>query len=105
MSDIQIKVVPETLISVSADVTRKIDGVEKAFVEIERIIQNTSSYWEGDGHNECEEAYQIRKENYESIFRSFKEHIASLQEIAGVYEQVEVSAEDLSMNLEGDVIF
>jgi len=105
MSDIQIKVLPETLISVSEDVTQKIGRVQTAFTELEHIIQNTSSYWEGDGHKECVEAYQIRKENYESIFRSFKEHIGSLKEIAGVYQQVEAAAEDLSMDLEGDIIF
>lgn len=105
MNDIQIKVLPETLVSISADVNQKINRVQNAFVEIDSVIQNTSSYWEGDGHNECVEAYQIRKENYESIFRSFKEHITSLQEIAGVYQQVEVAAEELSMDLEGDVIF
>lgn len=105
MSDIQIKVVPETLISISADVTQKIDRVRAAFAELEHIIQNTSSYWEGDGHSECVEVYQLRKENYENIFQTFKEHIASLQEIAGVYQQAEAVAEDLSKDLEGDVIF
>lgn len=105
MSNIQIKVLPETLITISSDVTQKIGRVQNAFAEVDRVVQNTSSYWEGDGHNECVEAYQIRKENYESIFRSFKEHIVSLQEIAGVYQQAEAFAEDLSMDLEGDVIF
>ena len=105
MSDIKIKVLPETLMSISADVTQKIGKVQNAFTELENIIQKTSSYWEGDGHSEYVEAYQNRKENYENIFRSFKEHISSLQEIAGVYQQVEAEVEDLSMNLEGDVIF
>lgn len=105
MSDIQIKVLPETLISISTDVTQKIGKLQTAFMDLEHIIQSTSSYWEGDGHSECVEAYQIRKENYETIFRNFKTHIDSLHEIAGVYQQVEVAAEDLSMELEGDVIF
>ena len=105
MGDIQIKVIPETLVSISADVTQKIDRVQSAFQDLEQIIQNTSSYWEGDGNSECIEAYQNRKENYENIFRAFREHIVSLQEIAGVYQQVEATAEDLSMDLNGDVIF
>ena len=67
MNGIEIKVTPETLVTVSTDVTQKISKVQSAFAELEGIIQNTSSYWEGDGHDKCVGAYQLRKENYQNI--------------------------------------
>lgn len=104
MSDIQIKVTPEMLVSLSMDVTQKIAKVKSAFGELESIIQGSSSYWEGDGQSAYVQAYQLRKENYENIFQSFQEYVVNLQQIAGVYQQVETFAEELSMDLEGDVI-
>lgn len=104
MSGIEIKVTPETLVTVSTDVTQKISKVQSAFAELEGIIQTTSSYWEGAGHDKCVEAYQHRKENYQNILKSFQDHIANLHEIAGVYQESETFAEELSMELEGDVI-
>lgn len=104
MNSIEIKVTPETLVSISADVTQKISSVQSAFTELEGIIQNTASYWEGDGHDAFVEAYQLRKDNYMSILQSFQDHIANLQQIAGGYQQADTFAEELSLELEGDVI-
>mgnify|MGYP003302625469 CR=1 FL=1 len=104
MSNIQIKVTPETLRKVSADTSQKIKKVQDAFVTLESIIQNTSSYWDGDGQSACVEAYQYRKDDYEKIFKSFLEHIINLEQIAGVYQESEDFAEDLSTDLPSDVI-
>ena len=104
MSDMHIKVTTETLLSISADVSRKIEKVQTAFDELEGIIKSSASYWEGKGQRAFENAYEIRKENYQGILTSFHEHIVNLQEIAGVYEQTEQAAEDLAMDLAGDVI-
>ena len=104
MNDIHIKVTPETLVNISSDVSQKIGKVQNAFSELEGIIQASSSYWEGDGNDAFVKAYELRKENYEGILKSFQEHIVNLQEIAGVYQQAENTAEDWALDLEGDVI-
>lgn len=104
MSDIHIKVTPETLTSISSDVTQKVNRAQNAFMELEEVIQSTSHYWEGKGHDAFVAAYQLRKESYMNIFKSFQEHIVNLQQIAGVYQQSENFAESMIQELEADVI-
>lgn len=103
MDDIQVKVTPETLLSISADVTQKIAKVQNAFGELDSIIRGSGSYWEGRGQSAFAHAYELR-ENYEKILKSFQEHIVNLQQIAGVYRETEAFAEDLSLQLESNVI-
>lgn len=101
---IHIKVTTEVLTSVSGDVTQKINKVQKAFDEIDTVIRNTTSYWEGDGNNQCREYYKIRQDDYERILRDFKTHIENLQQIAVGYKEVEEKAITYSSILPEDVI-
>lgn len=105
MSDIQVKVTTEVLQNVSADVTKKIAEVKNAFTELETIVQNSTSYWEGGGNDEFRQAYEIRKDDYSDILNSFEEHISNLLTIAGVYQQTENKVEELAQALPVDIIF
>ena len=104
MNEMHIKVTTETLVSISADVTSKIDKVQSAFLELEEIVKGSVSYWEGNGQAGFRDAYDIRKDNYNEILQSFREHIVKLQQMAGVYEAAEQAAEELVFDLAGDVI-
>lgn len=105
MDSIHVKVTPETLVSVSQQVTGKIVEVQKAFDDINDVIQKTASYWEGDGQAQCLQYYQTRKEDYSRILREFKTHAENLSQIAGGYTQVETKATALAQTLLEDVIF
>ena len=104
MSGIHIKVTTETLLSVSAEVTQKINKVQKAFDEIDTVVRGTSSYWEGEGHGKCCDYYQIRQDDYDRILREFKTHIENLQRIAGGYKEAESAATMHAQVLPVDVI-
>ena len=104
MDSIHIKVTTEKLEAVSAEVSQKINKVQKAFEEVDTVIRKTSSYWEGDGNARCREYFQIRQDDYNRIFRDFKTHIENLQQIAAGYKEAETSAVMYAQILTEDVI-
>lgn len=99
MGEMQIKVTPENLKTISADVEQKIKSVENAFEQLEEIVQRTSVYWEGEGQRRFLQSYEIRGDDYKRIFLSFREHMINLQRIAGVYEEAENDNQDFSQEL------
>ena len=48
--------------------------------------------------------YDIRKDDYERIFKEFDNHLKKLQQIAGIYEETEKSVEEVANILPSDVI-
>lgn len=104
MSDFRIKVTTETLVSVSQDVIQKVNKVQKAFDEIDSIVRGTASYWDGDGHAECNKYFEVRKDDYDRILRELKTHVENLQLIAGGYKEVEEKTTSYSGMLPEDII-
>jgi len=105
MDSIKLLVTTETLVNVSVDVSNKVGKVQQAFNDLNNLIMSTNQYWEGVGHNAFEEAYNIRKDDYESILTSMYDYVIKLQEMAGVYSQAEQVAMEESFMLPSDAIF
>ena len=94
MENVTIKVEPQILKSISMDVVASIEKTESAFREIDNIIERSGSYWNGNGHTGMQRVHAGKRD----------EHIQSLQQIAGVYEQTEQIASQVATSLEADVI-
>lgn len=99
VEEMHIKVTPENLRAISGDVEQKIKKVENAFGQLEEVVQRTAAYWEGEGQRKFVQSYEIRSDDYERIFLSFREHIVNLQQIAGIYQEAEKDNTDFSKEL------
>ena len=104
MDEFIIKVTPERLESVSYEVVGNVEKVQKAFENVNNLLATTSHYWQGDGQEKMKETYDLKKDDYERVFREIKEHVVKLQTIAGVYRETEKSNRDIMNMLPGDVI-
>ena len=99
-----IKVTPEILNAVSSDVFHKIDRAQNAFQQIDSLIGEMSSHWNGDGYDRMRLAYNSQKDDYEQIFRALSDHTENLQLIASGYNVTEKKAVDISNILPSDII-
>lgn len=86
---ITVKVQTERLISTAGDVEAKIRRLERAFAAMGQTVNASRRYWEGDGVASFQAAYRKKNDAVQTAFRRFRENVADLREIAGVYEQSE----------------
>lgn len=104
MENVTIKVEPQVLKNISADVIAKIEKTEYAFREIEDIVERSSSYWNGNGYTGMRKVYVNKKDDYKEICKMLREHIQNLQQIAGIYDATENIANQIAASLESDVL-
>lgn len=88
-SGFTIKVKTEQLISAAGDVEGKIRCLEQAFAEIERTVNGSRRYWEGDGASAYQQAYRKKADTIRAALQRFRNSAVNLQQIAGVYDQSE----------------
>lgn len=104
MEEIKIKVSTDRLKNVFTNVTTRIDNVQKAFDEVDQKITQSITYWESQGHDSMKQNFDIRKDDYQKLFKEFEQHIKNLQEIAGVYEASEKNITEAANSLPNDLI-
>ncbi len=100
----RLKVNTDTLISASAQVEGKIRKASAAFAQIEETVKGSRTYWDSDGNSQYLKAYNSKKEEINLALNRFKEHIADLRTIAGVYAEAENAATERNNELNTDVI-
>ena len=104
MQEIRIKVSTDQLKTVFANVTTRIANVQKAFDEVDQKVTHSTTYWESQGHDSMQQNFEIRKDDYQKLFKEFEQHIRNLQEIAGVYEKSEKNIAETANSLPNDLI-
>ena len=104
MDDIIIKVDTDVLRKVSGNAKEKIQNAKRAFEDMETLIRRTADYWEGQGHDSMQNAYQMRSDDYQRIFMGLEDHVNNLLQIAGVYETGENKITQAAGALPADVI-
>lgn len=100
----KIKVSTEALIAAASEASAQISRVSAEFDEIDRTVKNSSSYWEGEGHDAYLGSYSRRIDRIQNALNRFKEHITDLEQIAGVYEETETEVMESTDPLPMDVI-
>ena len=100
----KIIVKTDQLITVSGSVEGQISKTRAAFSDIEKTIRNTSSYWDGDGHNAFLNTYLGRLARINEALARFEENVTDLRTIAGVYEKADREVQDSIPSLPNDII-
>jgi len=99
-----LKVSTEELKAQSGEVTNFIQVLQDRLESIEHNIQETMCYWEGEANEAAIVQYKARKNELNDIIHRFREHVTDLEQIAGVYEQTEQTAEKIASGLPSNII-
>lgn len=99
-----IWVTPEVLISRAAEVTQKIDSMDRVLQSIQRKVNATKSYWTGEASDVCRRQYISEQEEISEIMKRLKNQPRTLLTIANVYKQTEEAAQNISVPLPGNII-
>lgn len=101
---VHIRVTPEQLKTKSDEVTVAISNMERALGRLSDIMQKTSSYWQGEAGDLHRRLYSEDKEVVDEMMKRLKEHPRDLLAIAGIYQEAEQKAVELSNMLPEDII-
>ncbi len=104
MDDFTILAAPEALMSVSADISQKIDHMKSASSEISGIIQRTESYWVGDAAELHRTLLKEQLPKLETIITGFVSQAGKLEQIAANYSGTSQSVKEMVEELPSDVI-
>ena len=88
---------PAQLSAQAAVVEQKINALVHEFSDMEQLMKGTTSYWGGEAGDFHREQYLSYKNYIEEMIRRYREHVADLRQMAGVYdtaERVAVTAAD-----------
>ncbi len=103
-SQITVKVSTQELKNASTAVKSGLDGLKKIFGELETTVNRTKSYWEGEAADQHRNKYTEQKDKIEEALARIAEQVTDLEQMAGIYEDAERSASQLSSSLPSDVI-
>ncbi len=104
MENSQIIVSTEKLASAADEADCQIDAVQKAFEEIRKRVDGTSSYWEGKGRESFYSAYAAKTDKILTSLARFREQTEDLRTMAGIYVDAETAAVEAGTSLASDVI-
>lgn len=103
-SGMRLKVKPEELLTVSAEVEEQVRTLRQQFARADGIVKRSSHYWEGQGQMAYVRSYQTKYDRIENALRLFSGNVNSLRTIAGVYSQTEAQVTEMANSLSEDVI-
>ena len=101
---VQLKVTPAELKNAAGEISGQIRQVENGFGNLEREINASRNYWEGDASNAHLKYYESFKDEIAMALRRLKEHPTDLLRMAGLYEDNEKEAVQIAASLSDDVI-
>lgn len=104
MNDITIRVTTEQLAIAAETAEQAIGRVSNDFSDILGCVNASSRYWEGRGNDAHVRKMRTEMEKVEQMLNRFKEDVADLRKIAGIYEQTHRETVEYTNQLSADVI-
>ena len=104
MTGMVIKVSTERMRAAADSVESKMNVMRDSFDELDSIMRNCTSYWEGDGADHYRQVYDSYKDDISEVLARLREQIMDLRQMAGIYEQTEQTNTSKGASLPDDVI-
>lgn len=104
MEQVRIRVETSVLEERADFAEQKIQCVQSHFEKIDQIVKNSKNYWEGDANDAHIREFQEYQDDIDEILARFRENVTDLRKIAGVYQEAEKAAAEISSDLPMDVI-
>lgn len=101
---IHLKVSTDLLQRKAEEIQEQIEQVEIDLEEYRRIIEIKKNYWKGEAGNIHQNYFKSFQEDLPIIVKRLKEHPIELMKMAGVYQEAETRAMEISMALPEDII-
>ena len=98
-----IRVSTEELILFANEANEKIVQMRKLLETVNRIVNSSQSFWEGDGQTAYLRAWQAGQGKTEEILARMLGHVDHVRMIAGVYEKEEREVEEKARLLPADI--
>lgn len=99
-----LRVTPEEMLKKASEIERYVKRIENQFGELERIVNRTAGYWNGDAGDKYRNVYKEDKDERVEIVKRLKEHVSDLRSMSGVYSTTEKEVEVIANDLPADVI-
>ena len=87
-----VKVTAEELRVKSSEAQSFVGTMESCFQRLKAAVEGTNNYWEGSAADAHRASYANKQARIEEMFARYREHIADLQKMAGIYEQADTAA-------------
>ena len=91
-----LKVRTEELTRQASTVRTQIGNMESGFDALKQLVDGTANFWIGEAGEYHRSQYQSKLEQIETILRRYREQVRDLEEMAGVYVNVEQLNEEIS---------
>ena len=91
-----LKVRTEELTQQASTVRNQIGSMESGFDALKQLVDGTANFWIGEAGEHHRSQYQSKLEQIETILRRYREQVRDLEEMAGVYVDVEQLNEEIS---------
>lgn len=101
---IHLKVSTDTLQRKAEEIQEQIVQVEIDLDEYRRIIEIKKNYWKGEASKIHQNYFKSFQEDLPAIIKRLKEHPIDLMKMAGIYQEAETQAMEISMALPEDII-
>ena len=104
LSGFTLKVEPADLYRQSKEVEKDIKKINDKFADADKLVKETSSYWNGDASDSFRAAYEDYKDEINEIIARLTEHVADLSMMADIYDSNEKDIREIAEGLPSDVI-
>ena len=99
-----LRVNTDVLLAKAADVEQKVKQMKAQFSEMERMIEETKSHWQGEAGDLHRNIYYGKKEQIDSILTKLAQHPVNLREAAKIYAGLSSETDQIVRPLPDDVI-
>lgn len=100
----QVLVTPEQLESTSNEFSSIGQQVATSTQQMLDIVKNMGATWQGEASTAYLTKFNNHNEDIQQIKRMIDEHVADLQQMAGIYRKAEQTNQELSNSLANDVV-
>lgn len=100
-----VKVNTDDLAVMADSINTKVGVLTGKFDDIMSIVMNSVSYWQGDAADAFRKCFVKKHENVSEFLERLTEYVSDLGSIKNVYETTEKAIQDLSADLNTDVIY
>lgn len=100
-----IKVDSEQMRQTAESISIKIGVITSEFDNIMTTVSGSASYWQGDAAEAYRRNIITKQDKVERFLRRLEEYVGDLDSISTVYETAEVRSQQISADLETDVIY
>ena len=104
MNEFALRVQPEELNAQASVFQEIVKDIQKNFDEFQNIGLRTKGYWVGEAGDKARLNAASYQEDMAALLQRLQEHPTELLQIAGLYSEAEVDAEDIASSLRTDLI-